>query len=600
MICTPDGSAELCGQARKLCGLDFRCPVIVSAMVSVYVGDSTAGTLVVPPAKIACCRWLAYNSRCATGYLIRYSTLFPQFLFLTNLFQTEDLQSLMSLPASSSSASLPSASSLIRAVYSPETFRAASAIWQKKLSDHLQQVVSGEGVVLNWTEPEQAISAARRFMDQGISTDGLDGILKRFSALLDQTLRSGQNLHHPHYIGHQVPASVPLAGLFDAIGAITNQVMAIYEMGPWSTAVEYALIDRLSQKIGWDPRDSTGLLTHGGSLANLTALLTARNVSLPGSWENGLPDNAVLIAHTDAHYCVTRSAGILGLGSRQVLKVPLDDQRRMNADTLRQILKTAIADGRKPIAVSCCACATPTGAFDRLNEIADLCEHFDVWMHVDAAHGGAALMSRKHRHLLDGIHRADSVVWDAHKMLFVPALCAAVLYKKRDVRFETFRQSAPYLFDPSAPGMADYDSGMRTIECTKRATGFALWGLWSVVGEEIFEQLVDHVFNMAHYFWQQLNDAPDFEALHQPECNIVAFRHLPKSVADSDVEVQNRFQRELRTRLIRSGSFYIVQTQLNHLAALRVVLMNPLTTTTDMAELLDEIRRIGIEVASTL
>ena len=483
--------------------------------------------------------------------------------------------------------------SLIHEAYSPDLFRAASAIWQQKLSDHLQQVTAGQGPVLNWNEPDQAVLHAVRFLDEGNSSDSTGQLLQRFSRLVDHVLASGQNLHHPHYIGHQVPASVPLAGLFDAVGTITNQVMAIYEMGPWSTAVEYALIRKLAEKVGWDADQSSGLLTHGGSLANLTALLTARNVALPDSWEAGVPSNAVLVTHTDAHYCVARAAGILGLGTQQIVRVDLDERRRMNVEQLDQLLTGIRNEGRVAIAVSCCACATPTGAFDPLEQIADVCERHGVWMHVDAAHGGGALMSRRHRDKLSGIHRADSIVWDAHKMLFVPALCAAVLYKRRELRFETFRQTAPYLFDPSAPDMADFDSGMRTIECTKRAAGFGLWGLWSVLGEQLFEQLVDHVFTLAQQFWQMLIEATDFQPLHEPECNIVAFRYLPTELAGAPVEVQNRIQRELRTRLIRSGSFYIVQTQLNHLAALRVTIMNPLTTVDDLRELLDEIRRIA-------
>ena len=112
-----------------------------------------------------------------------------------------------------------------------------------------------------------------------------------------------------------------------------------------------------------------------------------------------------------------------------------------------------------------------------MNDIADVCQKHDVWLHVDAAHGGSACFSKRYRHLLDGLERVDSLIWDAHKMLFVPALCAFVFYRNKEHRFEAFRQDAPYLFDPSAPGLAEYDSGMKTIECTKRAAAFGLWGV---------------------------------------------------------------------------------------------------------------------------
>ena len=354
---------------------------------------------------------------------------------------------------------------LLQQVYSPTLFDAAAEEWRKLLANHMQQLAERQSPVLNWADPHAAIEDAKSWMQR--SGDGRENsVVERMSVILSKMLRSGQNLHHPHYIGHQVPASVPLAGLFDAVSSITNQVMAIYEMGPWATAVEHAVVNALCRKVGWREGNGSGLLTHGGSLANLTALLTARNVSLPGSWENGVPSSAVLITHADAHYCVTRSAGILGLGAKQVVKAQLDSMGRIDAVRLDHLIAELKAAGRQIMAVSSCACATPTGAFDDLHAIADVCEEHHVWLHVDAAHGGGLLMSRQHRHKLNGIERADSIVWDAHKMMFVPALCAAVLYRNSSHRFETFQQNAPYLFDPSAPGMADIDSGMRTIECT--------------------------------------------------------------------------------------------------------------------------------------
>ena len=141
--------------------------------------------------------------------------------------------------------------------------------------------------------------------------------------------------------------------------------------------------------------------------------------------------------------------------------------------------------------------------------------------------------------------------------------------------------------------MADIDSGMRTIECTKRALGFGLWGLWSLFGEEIFEQLVDQTIGLAREFFEMLNAADDFETLHDPECNIVAFRYRPTFMLNASPEEMDQFQRELRTNLIRSGSFYIVQATLAQRAALRVCVMNPMTTTEDLSELLQAIRRIA-------
>jgi L-2,4-diaminobutyrate decarboxylase len=408
-------------------------------------------------------------------------------------------------------------------------------------------------------------------------------------------LARGQNLHHPRYIGHQVPPPVPVAGLFDALSAVANHVMAIYEMGPWVTAVERALIDALGRQFQLPPGFS-GLVTHGGSLANLTALLTARNVTLASSWEQGLAAQGrppVLVSQADSHYCVTRSAGILGLGTRQIVGIPLDARRRMDANRLDETLAELRRGGTPIIAVSACAGATPIGAFDPLHDIADVCQRHSVWLHVDAAHGAAAAFSARHRQLISGLQRADSFVCDAHKMLFVPALCAFVFYREGRVKFETFRQDAPYLFDPSAPGMAEVDSGIVTVECTKRAAAYGLWGLWSMFGPGLFGDLVDVTFATARKLYEKLAAAADFETLHEPQANILAFRYRPPGSADWSPERIGNLNRAIRRELITSGEFYIVQTNLDGVGALRVSVMNPLTDESHLDELLAAIRRVG-------
>ncbi len=493
----------------------------------------------------------------------------------------------------------------LQAVYDPQQFRAAAQQWGELLAEHLERVQQRETRVLNWAEPVANIAEAERWLD-GVSAElsTLNSQLStRFTDIVRQMLDRGHNLHHPRYIGHQVPAPVPIAGLFDAVGSVTNQVMAIYEMGPWATAVERALVSRLGEQIGWQRDSFAGLVTHGGSLGNLTGLLTARNVTLGSSWEEGVATGSgdprrapVIVVQGDAHYSVARAAGVIGLGTKQVLRATLDKRRKLDPQKLDEQLTELISRGHRVVAVSACACATPIGAFDPLRDVAAVCRKHGVWMHVDAAHGGAALFSRRYRHLLDGVDQADSVVWDAHKMMFMPALCAFVLYRDKRHRFETFRQEAPYLFDPSAPGMAEYDSGMLTLECTKRAAAYGLWGTWSLFGQQVFEDLVDVTFDLGRGFYEKLLVAEDFVPLHEPECNIVAFRHVPAALKSAPPEMLGAFQRDLRRRLIESGRFYIVQTNHGGVGALRVTIINPLTTTDDLDELLVTLREVGAEL----
>ena len=505
-------------------------------------------------------------------------------------------------------ADLTNAFRRIQSLYHPDLFRQMGDLLLSHLQRHFQAVESAEASSLNWTLPEDNIALAHRSLQEGevnsrYADSSPEEIATRFSELITMALDHSQNLHHPHYIGHQVPAPVPLAAIFDALGSVTNQVMAIYEMGPWASSVERALIEKVGMQVGLPSGGFSGLVTHGGSLANLTGLLTARNVLMENCWQQGVASiekRPVILVHEDAHYGISRAVGVLGLGTNQIVRVGLDSHRRMDPQKLKEHLFQLKKNQTPIVAVVACACATPMGAFDPLESIADLCEEFQVWLHVDAAHGGAACFSQRHAHVLKGLARADSFILDAHKMMFVPALCAFVFYKNKEHRFETFQQDAPYLFDPTSPGMADFDSGLLTFECTKRAATFGLWGLWSLFGPQLFEDLVDLAFHRASQFCSLLEQAEDFTSLHKPECNIVVFRHIPMELKVTSLETIGQFQRMVRRSVIESGDGYLVQTTApDGIGALRVCFMNPLTELSHCEAMLKIIRSHGKKVLNS-
>ncbi|HEX3598825.1 MAG TPA: pyridoxal-dependent decarboxylase [Lacipirellulaceae bacterium] len=497
---------------------------------------------------------------------------------------------------------LSAARARICSAYDPSALERAGTELLGVLAEHLRRVESRDDKVLNWQLPKTLVREARSFLDDDSSKAVPSDISSRVAHIARETLARGQNMHHPHYVGHQVPAPVPLAALFDLVGSVTNQVMAIYEMGPWATAVEHAVVDAIGEQLGFAPNSFAGLVTSGGTLANLTGLLAARNVTLGESWTSGVHGEGpapVLVAHADAHYSVTRSAGILGLGTNQIVVVALDQLRRMDANCLDQTLADLRARGVPIIAVSAAACATPIGAFDPIADIADVCRRHEVWLHVDAAHGGALAFSERHRHLLAGIERADTVICDAHKMMFMPALCAMLFYRDPAHRRAAFHQEAPYLFDPLVPELAEYDSGVANLECTKRAAAFGVWGVWSLLGPQIFADMVDVTIETARQFYEELTEAADFQTLHEPQCNIVAFRYLPAELKDALSEKVDRFQLMLRRRVIESGEFYLVQSRIDGRPVLRTTIMNPLTTPEDMRRLMACLRRAGAELLAT-
>ena len=178
----------------------------------------------------------------------------------------------------------------------------------------------------------------------------------------------------------------------------------------------------------------------------------------------------------------------------------------------------------------------------------------------------------------------------------MPALCAFVFYKNREHRYSAFQQDAPYLFDPSAPDIREFDTGLKTIECTKRSAALTLWGIWSTFGRQLFADLVDVTFSMGKTFYEKLSAADDFEPLHEPECNIVVFRYLPAEIRGRSPDEVGLFQWRLRRKLIESGEFYIVPYRMNGSGALRCTIINPLTTPEHLDLLMETLRRQGREL----
>ncbi len=181
-----------------------------------------------------------------------------------------------------SDSQLNSARARIQAAYSPELLSVASQTLSQSLTQHARLQQTPDAKVLNWNPPLENIQSALKKLNARSNSNPeseeqtLQSKVDDFQQLTQLMLDKGHNLQNPRYIGHQVPASLPLAGLFDAVASVTNQVMAVYEMGPWATAVEIALIELIGKEIGFPAGEFSGLVTHGGSLANLTGLLDKR------------------------------------------------------------------------------------------------------------------------------------------------------------------------------------------------------------------------------------------------------------------------------------------------------------------------------------
>jgi L-2,4-diaminobutyrate decarboxylase len=465
------------------------------------------------------------------------------------------------------------------AIYSPEDFKKFSQILLEEMAQHLAAPARG----LDWQDPETLVSLAKSYLDRGQAPE------ETLRALARGFLAASNPLHSPHYMGHQVPPPLPLAGAVNALAGLANQGAAVYEMGPFGIAIERAMAARLATYIPWAEGSFESIVTHGGSLANLTALLAARDRRYPDVWAHGPAGlqgrRPAILTSEDSHYSNVRPLGIAGLGANQVIKVPLDSRRRMDVTKLPALLERSKQAGLDVFFICASACSTSTGAFDPLAEIADFARGAGLWFHVDGAHGAPFLLSPKYRHLLRGIEQSDSITWDAHKMMFTPALCTFLFYRRAADSFAAFHQDAPYLADRAdVYGVApQYDSFHRTVECTKGSLALPLWATWAVYGEALFVQLVEQTVAATQEFHAILCATADFEAVHEPECNILCFR-LKSAASDR--------QKQIRHQIVRRGQFYITGTVLNGEYVLRVTVINPRTMARDFCALLDEIRSI--------
>jgi L-2,4-diaminobutyrate decarboxylase len=407
--------------------------------------------------------------------------------------------------------------------------------------------------------------------------------------VLREAAAGSTRLHHPRYLGHQVPPPVPGAAIADLVAAICNNGMAVYEMGPTAVPIELAMVRWMAAKLGL-PDGADGLFTSGGSLGNLTALLAARQARAGwNAWGEGAhagPPLAVLCSD-QVHYSIARALKIMGWGEAGAIAVATDARFRLDPSDLPAALARAEAAGRRVIAVVASAGATATGAFDPLPAVADFCAARGLWMHVDGAHGAALALSPHTRSLVDGIARADSIVWDAHKLCAMPALCTAVLFRERRDVYQAFAQEASYLFAGNDPDDEWWNLGLRTMECTKRMMALKLHACVRAYGDGFFRDYVDRACALGAAFAARLEAAPDFELLTPPDANIVCFRYAPAGAPKEGLDELNL---RLRAASIADGRFYILKTRVRGAVWLRTALMNPLTEDRDLDELLAYLR----------
>ena len=472
--------------------------------------------------------------------------------------------------------------------WSTEAFRRHGELVLRLLSDFVETSRRGDGKVARLEDVGALIRSLG--IEDLIAEGGMSDA--QFEKLVRGFLEGSTRLQHPGYMAHQIALPHYGAALADLIAGALNNGMSVYEMGPAAGAIEVAMIDWMLSKVGWQPtgRDpgrtpagagGGGVLTNGGSLANLTALLAARAAIAPEAWERGTPSDLVLLASGSAHYSVARAAAILGLGTQGLVKVPTDVFGRLIPEALPAAYERVVAEGRRVLAVCANACATATGLYDPLAEVGAFCRERGLWFHVDGAHGASALLHPIASRRLAGVVLADSLVWDAHKLLQTSALCTAVLFRDGATLGRAFRQDAVYVTEGHRETGVDFIE--QQFECTKTPLGLKLLLTLAFVGEAGMAANVEALFDLAGRIHGQLSRREGFETLCPPESNILCFRYA------GDDALQSRIRQEL----MRRGDFLVTQADVAGQRWLRLTLMNPLTDEATIERLLETIESLS-------
>lgn len=475
---------------------------------------------------------------------------------------------------------------ILERAFDAASFKKKGTIVLDTVADYFEVAKANDIKTNNYQNPE----ASLEFWQQHFEADQFD-----FKDFLQTVIDQSMHLHHPRYVGHQVGVSLPSAALMGLLANVLNNGMAIYEVGQAAAPMERVVVRAVASQLGYgDAAD--GILTSGGTLGNLTALLTARAVKADKEvWTNGTKQQLALMVSEEAHYCVDRAVKIMGWGAAGVIKVPTDEQYRMRTDLLETYYQKAAATGTKVIAVVGSACTTSTGTFDDLEAIAQFCQQRNLWFHVDGAHGAAAAFAPSHRHLVKGIAQADSIVMDFHKMLLTPALTTGLFYKEGQQSYRTFHQKAHYLWN-NQEETEWFNLGKRTLECTKLMMAARVYIQLKEYGFELWETYVERMFDLGKSFASLIEHTPGFELAVVPDCNIVCFRYVP-TYDEVDLSALNE---RIRQMLYEKGDFYFVQTKLGGETYLRTTLMNPFTTMEDLEVLLAEIKATALAMTSSV
>lgn len=444
-------------------------------------------------------------------------------------------------------------------------------------------------------------------------------VIAEFEARLAGGLMNSQ---HPRQFGYFTPPPLPMSIMGELLAQVANQGVDVWHAGPFAAFVEEEVVRWLCDLVGYGP-DGFGLLTSGGVMANFMAMTLARDLHLGRVRGLDAPprgrhlEGARVYTSDQTHFSIARALDELGFPPETLVVLPADDAFRLRGAPVAAAVARDRAAGLTPFAIACVAGSTNTGTVDAVGELADIAAAEDLWLHVDAAYGGAARLSERDRDRVRDLDRADSVTVDPHKWFFQAYDIGGLLVRDGTTLSAVFGGRAPEYYrggetpasggeTPASGGETDaaaddHDEQLNfyklSFEGTRRWRALKLWMTWKHLGTTGFGRLIEANDDLAAYLAMRCAEADDFEALPAvPDLSVVCFRHLPggRDAADAmGPAALDAHQDALQTALEVSGDGWLTTTRLRGATWLRAGIVNYLAAEDDIDLLLDRLRTLA-------
>lgn len=432
---------------------------------------------------------------------------------------------------------------------------------------HLWQQTQNYGEKFLTNLPEKQAYVASEQMGGGVHDLPFGEHAKSFDQVLDilqsQVDTPGLNPASGKHAGYIPGGGLYPSAIADYLAAITNRYSGVFFSSPGAVRIENMCIRWMCDLVGY-PQKASGNLTSGGSIANLIALVVARDHT---SIKAADFDRIVIYTTRQVHHCVIKAVKFAGLQEAKVRTITMDDQFRMKPKVLKEQIKSDKKEGLLPLTIFASAGTTDLGAVDPLDEIGDIARRHDLWFHVDAAYGGFFLLTDHGKKIMKGIEKSDSVTIDPHKGLFLPYGSGALIVRDGQQLYNSQHMTANYLQD-TLKATEEASPADLSPELSKHFRGLRMWLPLQLYGIEPFRAALEEKLLLTRYFYDKIRNFDRIEVGPEPELSVAAFRYMPESGEP------NAFNKKLVDEIHRDGRVFLSSTYIDDTIYLRIAVLN--------------------------